>query len=1029
MIDFLDIRTLSLVLGGTLLVSAFSMACYAFNRKIYGNFRFWTLGMGSLSLGFLLVSVRDLVPDLFSIVLANVLIYTAVFLIYKGFTCLVDRPVRTGTHLIFIALLSLGVVPFFTYQIPSVDARIVIISFYTLVYLGLMFHVFAFQVQVVRFRDNILLGMSLILLFVLFSARGIFHLVSGNSLDSFMNNAPFHEMVLFSFVLIQIAFVMGLMQLNSHLLEHDLLEKEKHLKKNQQQYRQLVEESPQGLVIASDDPIRLVFASSPMAKISGYTPSELKQFTPDQLREILHPEDRDLFFSNFRKRLAGKDISPVQQYRIRHRTKGYRWVETYTTLVDYDGGPAVHSHFLDITQRKEAEDINAAMFKILGAVATARDLNDLFRSIHESLSSIIDVTNFFIALKDPQTNNLYFPYHVDTTDDNFASIPFEDAENSSLTGLVFSKKAPILLNREQLIEREAQQGTWGPLAVIWMGVPLVVKDKVIGVVAVQSYTDPDLYTAKDLEVLAAVSHQMALAIERKQAEDALMESELRYRHLFSHAPAGICVVDLEKNRFIRVNEVLCKFSGYTRTEIMEMNPLDFLTQKSRERFKGRIARLTAGEKETRNIEYELITRQGKQLSVAVTLDFAHDDKKLNHTLVVIHDISWRKRIEKEKIQAQKLLGEQQKLALIGQVAGKMAHDFNNILGVIMGNVELMLMDHDDPEMQKILKRILDHTEKGQYLTRNLIAFARNQEPRQKYFSFNEKIDLALALMKKDLNGINVLRSYAADLPEVLADPGMIEHTLINLLQNSIHALSKTRTPEIHLNTFIHEDNICLEIKDNGCGIPHAHLKDIFTPSFTLKGGKDLIGAYAPGIKGTGYGMSNIRKYVHQHKGTIDVTSSPGQGTCVRICFPVIEKQLTETEKQSLSAVMIRSGMRILVVEDEPDISRMQHRVLSQAPCRHLVDVAVDGLSALDLFARHAYDLVSLDYMLPGTLNGMDVYRRIRRNNTEVPILFVSGNIEFIEEIKSLTEKDGQVGHLSKPCRGAEYVEAIHSLLP
>ncbi len=101
--------------------------------------------------------------------------------------------------------------------------------------------------------------------------------------------------------------------------------------------------------------------------------------------------------------------------------------------------------------------------------------------------------------------------------------------------------------------------------------------------------------------------------------------------------------------------------------------------------------------------------------------------------MVIHDISWRKRIEREKIEAQKLLGEQQKLALIGQVAGKMAHDFNNILGVIMGNVELMLLDYDDPELQEILRRILDHTEKGQYLTRNLIAFAKNQEPGRNIF--------------------------------------------------------------------------------------------------------------------------------------------------------------------------------------------------------------------------------------------------------------------------------------------------------
>ncbi len=1029
MIEFFDIRTLLLVFGGTLLVSAVSMACYTFNRKIYGNFRLWTLGMGSLSLGFLLISFRDLIPDLFSIVLANILVFSAVFLTYMGFTHLSARPVKTGKHLAFVALLTLVVVPFFTYWVPSVDARIVISSFYALIYLGLIFRVFIFQIQAARFfRDNLSLGISLILLFVLFFARGIYHLVSGTTFDSFMENAPFHELILFSLILVQIAFVMGLMQLNSQLLEHDLLEKERRLKKNQKQYRQLVEESLQGLVIARDDPTRLVFVSSPMAKISGYTPSELTNFTPEQIMDILHPEDREPFFNNFKNRLAGKEVSPVQQYRIRHKTKGYRWVETYTALIDFDGQPAVHSHFLDITQKKQAEDINAAMFKILGAVTTARDLNDLFQTIHESLSPIIDVTNFFIALKDPQTADLYFPYHVDTTDDNFSSIPFEEAENSSLTGLVFSKKEPVLMNRDELQKLQKKNRIWGPLAVIWMGVPLMVKDNVIGVVAVQSYTDPNLYGIKDLEVLSAVSHQMALAIERKQAQDALMESEQRFRHLFSHAPSGICVVDLENNRFIRVNEITCKFSGYTRGELMEMSPLAFFTKESRERFKGRIARLTAGEKDTKNIEYDLITQKGKQLTVAVTLDVAHDDEKMKRTLVVIHDISWQKKIEKEKIKAQKLLGEQQKLALIGQVAGKMAHDFNNILGVIMGNIELMLMDHDNPETRKILKRILDHTEKGQHLTRNLIAFAKNQEPRQKYLSLNEKIDLALALMKKDLNGIHIHRIFTPDLPEILADPGMIEHALINLLQNAIHALSKKEKPEISVHTFIHDSRICLEIKDNGCGIPESHINDIFTPSFTLKGGNDVIGAYVSGIKGTGYGMSNIQKYVHQHKGTIEVTSTLNQGTCVRICFPVIEKQLSTEEKKKIALTITRTGRRILLVEDEPDISDVQHRVLSQVPCHHQVDVTADGRKAMDLFDRKRYDLISLDYMLCGPENGMDVYRHIRSSNSSVPVLFVSGNIEFIEAIKPLMEKDRYLDHLSKPCRMGAYLEQINQML-
>lgn len=1027
MMDFFDIRTLTLVVGGAMLVSTISMTCYLFHRRTYGNFMLWTLGMGCFSLGFLLFSFRGFVTDLVSIVLGNALIFFSFALIYQGFKVLGRSSRISGFHLGIMAFLTCLIFPFFTYVFPSLNVRTSLISFTGAVYFFLCTKILATGIKDVRFRENILLGSTLIVTMGALTALGVISAMANNMPVDFMETGAYQGLVLFIIAMLHIAFVLGLMQLNSQLVEKDLNEKEIHLEKNQLQYHRLVEESSQGLVIASDHPLRLLFASVPMTQICGYTPAELIQFNSDQLLKMIHPDDRGRFFNNFKKRLSRIDISPVQQYRIFHKTKGVRWIETYTSYIRYEGERAVHSHLLDITRRKEAEAINAAMFRVLSAVTTTRNLKELFRSIHHSLSAIIDVTNFFIAMQDSRTNMLYFPYYADVIDDDFSPVPFHEVRNS-LTGLVFSRSEPVFMAQEALKERQEKNKIKGTVPVIWLGVPLMIKNKVIGVAAVQSYTDPNLYTRKDLNILSAVSHQMALAIERKQAEDALKESEERYRYLFTHAPAGICEVDFEKNRFIRVNDNMCKFSGYSQAELMLMNPLDLLTKESRKRFKVRVDRLSAGEKETRNIEYGLMTRQKKQLTIAVTLSVAYDDKKLQRALVVIHDISWRKVMEKERIEAQKLIAEQQKLALIGQVAGKMAHDFNNILGVVMGNIELLLMDHKDPGLQNILKRILVHTEKGQYLTRNLVAFAKNQAPRQKFFSLNEKVDLALALMKKDLDRIHITRSYTTDLPEIFADPGMIEHTLVNLLQNSIHALSKTKDPEITLSTFICDAAICLEIKDNGCGIPKAHLDDIFTPSFTLKGGNDVLGAYDPEIKGTGYGMSNIRKYVHQHKGTIDVTSAQGRGTRVQICFPVIEKQLSDEEKKKIARTVIRPGQRILLVEDEPDISEVQQRVLSQAPCHYHLDSAADAATAMDLFDRNRYDLISLDYMLSGSRTGMDVYRHIRKTNASVPVLFVSGNFEFSEAVKPLMEKDRYVAHLSKPCRMGAYVEQINQML-
>ncbi|MCP4670586.1 MAG: response regulator [Desulfobacula sp.] len=380
------------------------------------------------------------------------------------------------------------------------------------------------------------------------------------------------------------------------------------------------------------------------------------------------------------------------------------------------------------------------------------------------------------------------------------------------------------------------------------------------------------------------------------------------------------------------------------------------------------------------------------------------------------------------MKAQKIADEQKKLALVGQVAGKMAHDFNNILGIIMGNAELALLDCESSKIKRTLSLIHKQTIRGKNLTKNLIVFAKDQEPKQEFFKLNEKIDLVVNLLRKDLEEIKFLREDKPDVPELLADPGMIEHALVNLIQNSIHATSQAKHPRIIMRTYSNNKNICFEIEDNGCGIPNEHLKNIYEPSFTLKGSKDTTGSYMPGIKGTGYGMANVKKYVNQHKGNIGIESKTGSGTKIIISLPVIKKELTFEEKIKIQKEITQFEKYILLVEDETAISDVQYKVLTQSPCNHKVDIANNGKVAMDLFDRNEYDFVSLDYILPWNINGMDVYNHIRETNKKIPILFISGNIEFLESVKELMRKDNHIDHQSKPCQNKDYVTTINKLL-
>ncbi|WP_321494509.1 PAS domain S-box protein [uncultured Desulfobacter sp.] len=508
--------------------------------------------------------------------------------------------------------------------------------------------------------------------------------------------------------------------------------------------------------------------------------------------------------------------------------------------------------------------------------------------------------------------------------------------------------------------------------------------------------------------------------ERIQYQNKLQESQARLAALSDASFESIFLSD--QGVCLDQNLTAQRMFGYSRDEAVGRSGMEWIQSADRETVRHNI--LSGYEKP---YEVTALRKDGTTFPAEIQgRMFMAFGRRIRSTAV--RDISERKRIEEEKIQALDQVADASKLALVGQVAGKMAHDFNNILGIMMGHVELSLLECRDPEIRKTLELVIEQTHRGKNLTRNLVAFANAQEPRQEFFPVDQKIEQTLTLLKMDLEGIYLIRDYVETAPDLFADSGMIEHALVNVLQNAIHALSLSTQPTILIKTYDKGGYLWIKIEDNGCGIPEDFLGRIFEPAFTLKGSRDKTRAYKEGIKGTGYGMANVKKYVSQHHGLIEVHSTLGQGTRVEMAFPVIEKNLTPKEVQEIEAQNFCSGKSILLVEDEASIADLQFRILTRPPCNHQVDLADTGLNAMELFDRNFYDIISLDYMLPGGINGMDVYHYIRKKTPDIPILFISGNIEFLESIRDLTQKDAWVDHLSKPCRNMDYLHSVHRLL-
>ena len=229
-------------------------------------------------------------------------------------------------------------------------------------------------------------------------------------------------------------------------------------------------------------------------------------------------------------------------------------------------------HIENKINNKDTAAIVKALFEISNAVSNTDNLDDLYASIHKSLKQILDVSNFFIALVDTKERTLHFPYVVDTVDDDFSPITNFNSDDS-LTGLVVARRKSILLKAKELEKRANQNGIWGPVPRTWMGAPLIIKDEVIGVVAVQSYLDANLYTKQDLRILSTVSYQVAISIDHKRSEDELRESKKKLSELsnqteqFSLAAASMITIQDEQQFFNKISKAIVDFSDYNRVLI------------------------------------------------------------------------------------------------------------------------------------------------------------------------------------------------------------------------------------------------------------------------------------------------------------------------------------------------------------------------------------------------------------------------------------------------------------------------------
>ncbi len=520
----------------------------------------------------------------------------------------------------------------------------------------------------------------------------------------------------------------------------------------------------------------------------------------------------------------------------------------------------------------------------------------------------------------------------------------------------------------------------------------------------------------------------------QRVQDALQNSERRYKNLFQHSPISLWELDLSNIEDLLSEDIPDDLTGImstssnmlTKIRVLSVNraTLDLLGAKGSEELSGferfiindmrdvlaESIRIFIHGGTSHSSEIKLLDLNGEIKHVIA--HFAVPPEKgegFSKVFVSLLDITVRKDVENALRESEEQYYHAQKMEAVGRLTGGIAHDFNNLLTVIISNCDLALMEKGIPDrLRKQMEQILGAATRAASVTEQLLTFSHQQVsnpvPSDPNILMGELIDILKHVIGED---IELVSKLDANLPSINVDPVHMEQVLLNLAVNARDAMpsggrlilstSQTRITDETKPDMIGVspgEFIVFGVEDNGCGMKEEVLKKAFDPFFTTK----EVG------KGTGLGLASAQGIVTDSGGWMEVDSKSGEGTIFRIYLPVTEADAVDVEDRSVAKIAEQGEGTVLLVEDEKSVREVVSSVLRLHGYRVLE--ADDSESALSLFNKFKRDIDILitDVMLPGKLNGVQIAKSLRDERPELSVLLMSGYIqEAIRKRSSLPE--------------------------
>ena len=750
-------------------------------------------------------------------------------------------------------------------------------------------------------------------------------------------------------------------------------------------FRKFADASGQGLAMATPD-----------GKITYANPSLLRLMGENKLEDVIGKTFVPYYSEELQQRLQNEILPAVMERgqwvgELAIKSTDGKLTPTLENIFlirDEKGNPLCLADIMtDITERKRAEE--ALQKRSLDLRERVRELNCLY-----SISGLIEA-------KDTSLDKII----QGTVDLIPAAWQYPDITC-----------ARIVLDGHEFKTRDFVESEWKQACEI------AVSNENVGTIEVYYSKqmlefDEGPFLKEERRLIKLLAERLGSTIERVRAEEALQESEERYRGLVENIDIGISMIGPQME-ILSLNRKMKEWFPNIDPSQKAICHESYNDSPDNGVFSYSLAAMTLKDGEVHEAVTE--SRAGDEVRSFRAVSFPIKDKQGNVVAAIemVEDITEKLKMEEEHARTDKLES-------IGTLAGGIAHDFNNLLAGFMGNISMAKMDIDpESTAYNALERAEAASVRAKRLTLQLLTFAKGGAPAKELTSIRELVEDTASFA---LSGSNIKCDFQIpdDIREVTVDKGQIGQVIQNLVQNAAQAMTDGGSIMISVENLLAESGgpvpldegkyVKISVKDQGSGIAKEHLQKIFEPYFTTKD------------DGSGLGLPAVYSIVKNHAGHVDVDSEVGAGTTFNVYLPATEKEVSP--EPAAEGKIISGKGRVLVMDDEEMIRTMLEDMLEIIG--YEVECTSDGAEAIELFksekdSDQPFDVLIMDLTIPGGMGGKDAMAKIREIDSQVKSIVSSGYSS--DPVVANFREYGFTGCLSKPYNTSQLSSVLDEVL-